>query len=56
MNGQFHRKEVEMFWNWNRLGFTWHKFLTEQKCEKCDFTYKTIRTAKQHSKIHEDEK
>ena len=53
MGNQFHRKEVETYWKWSRLGFSWNPFVSHKHCEHCKFKCYTMKDAKEHSKTHE---
>ena len=49
---QFPRKEVETFWKWSRLGFSWDPHVTQKKCDDCKFTCRWLHQAQAHQKIH----
>ena len=49
---QFHRKEVETFWKWSRLGFSWNPHSTRKQCEECDYNCRWLHQAKKHQESH----
>lgn len=55
MGNQFPKAEVETYWKWARLGFTWYVHDDFRYCNDCKFRCKTLKDAKEHHKIHEGE-
>ena len=52
MGNQYPKKEVETFWKWSRLGFTWNKFVDNTQCDSCSYSCKSLGQARNHQKIH----
>jgi len=56
MGNQFPRTEVETYWKWARLGFTWVRFVEHKHCNDCKFKCYTLKDAREHQKTHEVER
>lgn len=52
LGNQFPKSEVETYWKWARLGFTWNKFVDNTQCDKCSYSCKSLGQARKHQKIH----
>ena len=52
MGNQFHKKEVETYWKWNRLGFNWNVMIEHKHCQKCKFKCYKLKDAREHQKTH----